>query len=170
MEKGPLPAFGAKPGWHLAAVFEAPALVAGFDDFAMMGEAVEERGCHLGVAKHTGPIAKGQIGGDDDGSALVEPADQMKEQLAAGLSEGQIAEFVENDEVHAGEIFGEPPLPAGAGFEWVVDGPHIMLIIPNLAQLEGLPTDPKGKSPYVMWKGTPYAHIMVPVAEPVPSK
>src|SRR3984957_18415449 len=40
----------------------------------------------------------------------------MKEQLAAGLSEGQIAEFVENDEVHAGEIFGEPPLPAGAGF------------------------------------------------------
>ena len=33
----------------------------------------------------------------------------MKEQLAAGLSEGQIAEFVENNEVHAGEIFGEPP-------------------------------------------------------------
>src|SRR5580692_4263823 len=40
----------------------------------------------------------------------------MKEQLTAGLSEGQIAEFVENDEVHAREIFGEPPLPAGAGF------------------------------------------------------
>src|SRR5436309_4822832 len=39
----------------------------------------------------------------------------MKEQLTAGLSEGQIAEFVENDEVHAREIFGEPPLPAGAG-------------------------------------------------------
>src|SRR5438309_9733003 len=40
----------------------------------------------------------------------------MKEQLAAGLREGQVAEFVENDEVHAREIFGEPPLPAGAGF------------------------------------------------------
>jgi hypothetical protein len=40
----------------------------------------------------------------------------MKEQLAAGLSEGQVAEFVENNEVHAREIFGEPPLPAGAGF------------------------------------------------------
>src|ERR1700737_581118 len=40
----------------------------------------------------------------------------MKEQLAAGLSEGQVAEFVENDEVHACEIFGEPPPPAGAGF------------------------------------------------------
>ena len=30
-------------------MFEAPAFVAGFDDFAMMGEAVEERSCHLGV-------------------------------------------------------------------------------------------------------------------------
>ena len=38
----------------------------------------------------------------------------MKEQLAAGRSEGQIAELVENNEVHAGEIFGEPPLPTGA--------------------------------------------------------
>ena len=57
-----------KPGWHSGAVFEPPALVAGFDDFAMMGQAVEERGRHLGVAKHAGPITKGQIGGDDDGS------------------------------------------------------------------------------------------------------
>src|SRR6202040_2810333 len=40
----------------------------------------------------------------------------MKEQVAASLSEGQVTEFVENDEVHAREIFGEPPLPAGAGF------------------------------------------------------
>ena len=60
-----------KPGWHSGAVFEPPALVAGFDDFAVMGQAVEERGCHLGVAKHTGPIAKGQVGRDDDGSALI---------------------------------------------------------------------------------------------------
>ena len=29
--------------------------------------------------------------------ALVESADQMKQQLAAGLSEGQVAEFVENE-------------------------------------------------------------------------
>src|SRR5262249_48227172 len=40
----------------------------------------------------------------------------MKEQLATGLSERQVAELVENNEVHASEIFGEPPLPAGAGF------------------------------------------------------
>ena len=75
----------------------------------MMGQAVEQRGGHLGVAEHARPFAEGEIGGDDDGSALVEPADQVEEQLAAGLSEGQIAEFVEHDEVHAGEIFASRP-------------------------------------------------------------
>jgi hypothetical protein len=45
------------------------------DDFAVMGQAIEQRGCHLRVAKHTGPIAKGQVGRDDDRSALIQPAD-----------------------------------------------------------------------------------------------
>ena len=35
------------------------------------------------------------------GGVLVEPADQVEEQLSAGLGKGQIAEFVEDDEVHA---------------------------------------------------------------------
>ena len=78
---------GGKPGWHSGAVFEAPALVSGLDDFAVMGQPVEQRGRHLGVAEHAWPFAEGQVGGDDDGSALVEPADQMKEQLSTGLGE-----------------------------------------------------------------------------------
>jgi hypothetical protein len=49
--------------------------------------------------------------------------------------------------------------------QWVVEGPHLMVIEPDTAQLEGLSTDPHSGGPYVMWKGTPYAHIMVPVAE-----
>ncbi len=32
------------------------------------------------------------------GRTLVEAADEMEQQLAAGLREGQIAEFVENDD------------------------------------------------------------------------
>lgn len=48
--------------------------------------------------------------------------------------------------------------------QWVVEGPHIMVLLPDTAQLEGLPTDPNSGGAYVMWKGTPYAHIMVPVA------
>jgi hypothetical protein len=47
---------------------------------------------------------------------------------------------------------------------WVVEGPHVMIIVPDPAQLAGLPTTPDTEGPYVMWAGTDYAHIMVPVA------
>lgn len=46
--------------------------------------------------------------------------------------------------------------------EWVVEGPHLMIIVPDAAALEGIPTDAKNGGPYVMWKGTDYAHVMVP--------
>jgi hypothetical protein len=47
--------------------------------------------------------------------------------------------------------------------EWVVEGPHVMIILPDPAMLAGVSTDPTNGGPYVMWKGTPYAHIMLPV-------
>ena len=96
-------------------MLEAPALVAGLDDIAVVGQAIEQRGRHFRVAEHAWPFAEGKVGRHDDGRALVEPADQVEQELAAGLGEGQIAEFVEDDEVEAGEIIGEPPLPSGAG-------------------------------------------------------
>jgi hypothetical protein len=46
---------------------------------------------------------------------------------------------------------------------WVVSGPHIMILPTDVAQLEAYPTDWTKGGPWVMWKGTPYAHIMVPV-------
>jgi hypothetical protein len=49
--------------------------------------------------------------------------------------------------------------------QWVVEGPHLMLIVPDPALLEGIPTDFNSGGPYVMWKGTPYEHVMVPVAD-----
>ena len=49
--------------------------------------------------------------------------------------------------------------------QWIAEGPHIMVLLPDLAQLDALPTDPNEGGPYVMWKGTPYAHIMVPAGE-----
>lgn len=50
------------------------------------------------------------------------------------------------------------------GEVWVAEGPHLMLAVPDPATLEGLPTDPGQGGPYVMWAGTPYAHVMVPTA------
>jgi len=49
--------------------------------------------------------------------------------------------------------------------QWVEPGPHMMVIVPNPAELEGLSTDPYSGGPFVMWKGTPYVHIMVPVGK-----
>ncbi|MDP6691350.1 MAG: hypothetical protein QF384_17790 [Alphaproteobacteria bacterium] len=49
--------------------------------------------------------------------------------------------------------------------QWVVEGPHLMIITPDASALDSIPTDPKNGGPYVMWKGTPYAHIMVPTAD-----
>ena len=48
--------------------------------------------------------------------------------------------------------------------QWVTEGPHLMILVPDPAALEGLSTDPYTGEPYVMWKDTPYVHIMVPVA------
>ena len=47
---------------------------------------------------------------------------------------------------------------------WVKTGPHIMVLVPNTAQLDAFPTDPTNGGPWVMWKGTKYAHLMVPTA------
>lgn len=46
--------------------------------------------------------------------------------------------------------------------QWVVSGPHIMLLPTDIGQLDAYPTDWTKGGPWVMWKGTPYAHIMVP--------
>ncbi|UTM59007.1 hypothetical protein L4174_020015 [Photobacterium sp. CCB-ST2H9] len=47
--------------------------------------------------------------------------------------------------------------------QWIVEGPHLMIITPDKALLDSLPTDPNNGGPYVMWKDTPYQHIMVPI-------
>lgn len=52
-----------------------------------------------------------------------------------------------------------------ASNQWIVEGPHMMLLIPDNAQLDAMSTDPQNGGPYVMWKGTPYAHVMVPLGQ-----
>ena len=65
------------------AIFEAEAVVSGFEDVAVVGKPVEQRRCHLGIAEHAGPLAEAEVGGDDDAGALVELAQEVEEQRAA---------------------------------------------------------------------------------------
>lgn len=48
--------------------------------------------------------------------------------------------------------------------QWVVSPAHLMLLFPDTKMLDAYPTDPENGGPWVMWKGTPYAHVMVPVS------
>lgn len=54
----------------------------------------------------------------------------------------------------------------GQGDDWVESGPHLMVILPDPTALDDLPTDAHSGGPWVMWKGTPFAHIMIPISGP----
>ena len=51
-----------------------------------------------------------------------------------------------------------------SGQSWLITGPHVMIAPTNPAQLAGMSTDPNNGGPWVMFAGTPFAHVMMPVA------
>lgn len=48
--------------------------------------------------------------------------------------------------------------------DWVVTAAHVMVLPADPNRIKDITTDHKAGGPYQMWKGTPYAHIMIPVA------
>jgi hypothetical protein len=66
-----------------------------------------------------------------------------------------------DDNTNNADPFDDKPDP---GEVWVQEGPHLMIVVPDANMLEGISDDPNNGGPYVMFKGTQYAHIMVPVA------
>jgi hypothetical protein len=56
---------------------------------------------------------------------------------------------------------------ATPGNQWSHHAPHMMIVVPDMKSLDGISTDPNNGGPYVMFKGTPYAHIMVPTTAPM---
>ena len=67
----------------VVAALEAPTVVAGLDDIAVMGQAIEQRSGHLGISEHARPFTEREVGGDDDRGALIEPADKVEQKLSA---------------------------------------------------------------------------------------
>jgi hypothetical protein len=58
----------------------------------------------------------------------------------------------------------DPALTAPpAGEEWMIDPPHFMVVAPWDLDPAIYPTDPHAGGPYIMFEGTPYEHLMVPV-------
>jgi hypothetical protein len=58
--------------------------------------------------------------------------------------------------------YAEKPTAAN---HWIKTGPHIMITGADASFYDNYPkdADPNTKSPYVMWAGTPYQHLMAPV-------
>ena len=56
---------------------------------------------------------------------------------------------------------GEP----AAGDDWVISPPHVMFLLPEPIDQTVFSTDHDASGPWIMWAGTPYEHIMMPVAE-----
>jgi hypothetical protein len=61
----------------------------------VVGEAIEQRGGHLRVAEHLGPLGEVQVGRDHHARMLVELREQVEQQSASGLAEGQVSELVD---------------------------------------------------------------------------
>jgi hypothetical protein len=52
-----------------------------------------------------------------------------------------------------------------AGEDWVISAPHVMVLLPDKLDPAAYSTDHDAGGPYVMWAGTPYEHVMMPVAD-----
>jgi len=106
-----------------------------------------------------------------DGAAMCNDATWMRLMQAVGAK----GEFTTDTVGISYMLQGEPP---GAGVsnsdpyhpdpqradDYVRTGPHLMIVAPP-ELLEGMNEDPGTGGPFVMWGDTPYAHIMVPVAD-----
>ena len=57
------------------------------------------------------------------------------------------------------------PFAAGPeeGNEWITSPAHIMVIMPGDIDQTVFTTDPLSGEPWIMWAGTPYEHVMMPV-------
>lgn len=62
--------------------------------------------------------------------------------------------------------YAEGPQPDNEWLDQPV--PHLMIIVPDSSMLSGLAVTPEEGGPWVMWRNTPYVHIMVPMPKHTP--
>src|SRR5262245_12189559 len=87
--------YGSLPGLFLAGYrpFEAVSVRARLNNRGPVSNPIQERLAQPGVGKDLCPFREWQIGGNDQGRSLGSFADDLKHQLRADLSEGDIAVF-----------------------------------------------------------------------------
>ncbi|MGC1497739.1 MAG: hypothetical protein WA790_18185 [Sulfitobacter sp.] len=56
------------------------------------------------------------------------------------------------------------------GGVWREEGPHIMILFPDMKVVADLPRNPFAGGPYVIWGGTPMEHVILPMEAKAPPK
>jgi len=77
----------------------------------VVGDTVEQRAGEALAGEDRGPYLEGQVGGDDGGAVLVAPAEDVEQELASALREGDVSELVDDRQVHPGELVLEAEQP-----------------------------------------------------------
>lgn len=66
------------------------------------------------------------------------------------------------DDTSNTDPFAPAPEPSG---EWVTTPPHLMVVVPGDLDPEVFTTDHTSGEPYIMWEGTVYEHLMIPITD-----
>ena len=121
---------------------DTPVLVAGFDDVAMVRQSVQKGGCHFGIGEHGWPFSAGKVGCQRNGCAFVAFADELEGQAPAGVRQWEIAGFVNDHEINAGQLLARPAGLAIAmlGLQFV-DQIHSAEATSTAALIDGVDTD-----------------------------
>ncbi len=98
----------------------------------------------------------------------------MKWMAAAASGSGFSTDIIGVSYMLAGDAMVNNDNPMASdqndGGVWVQEGPHIMLLFPDMDVLAELPRNPFIGGPYVMWGDTPLAHVMLPMEAKVSPK
>jgi len=71
---------------------------------AVVEQAVQDGRGHHRVAQHLAPGTDRLVAGDQEAALFVAPADQVEQEMAAGPHQGQVAQFVQDQQVGPAEM------------------------------------------------------------------
>ncbi len=93
---------------------DASAWTVEFDEASVVDDAVDDGGGEFVVGEDGAPFAEFDVGGEDDATTFVGAGDDLVEQARSVDVEGHVAEFVEDDQVGAGQVLEDLVEVAGA--------------------------------------------------------
>src|SRR3974377_462058 len=90
--------------WASLALGEPVAFAVHFENVDMMGQAIEQGAGEPLGSEYAGPFVERQIAGHEGRAPFVTLAEDLEQQLGAGLRQRHITEFVDDQQLVGGEL------------------------------------------------------------------